>query len=265
MPVEALKVLGMVTMSIDHMGALGLLGDFSLEARYIGRLAFPIFAYLMATGFRFTKNKEKHLFFLGVFALISEVPFDLAHGSLFDMSGQNVMFTFFFATLSIYGIHKIRDEITGIVAVFVVISSGFAVYYLSTDYNIYGFTLVLCFYAFEDAMGLDRCREEIRRFSPKEGDGISWIREKDYCQTATLLAVNMFSTLFLVNMMLTSFDITFLGVTFSLQMFALLAMFPLCAYIFSGQKKVLTGTMAKGFKWFSYSFYPVHLFILSLF
>ncbi len=63
-----LKVIAMVTMLIDHVGLE--LFDNSRPMRIIGRLAMPIFAYLIAEGCRYTKNRLRHfleVFLLGVF------------------------------------------------------------------------------------------------------------------------------------------------------------------------------------------------------
>lgn len=62
--------------------------------RAIGRIAFILFAYLAAEGFAHTGNRKKYLLRLGGFALISELPFDLAFsGKCFDWGSQNVYFT----------------------------------------------------------------------------------------------------------------------------------------------------------------------------
>ncbi|MER1991151.1 MAG: TraX family protein, partial [Aerococcus urinaeequi] len=91
---STLKWIAMVTMIIDHMGAailLPLLNSGQLETfdyslaytaytsfRLIGRIAFPIFCFLLVEGFFYTSNKQKYAIRLGIFALISEIPFNLA-------------------------------------------------------------------------------------------------------------------------------------------------------------------------------------------
>ena len=72
-----LKIIALSTMIIDHMGAVfpHYLG---LEFRVVGRLAFPIFVFLLAEGFRHTSSPRKFLMRLGIFAIISEPFFDLA-------------------------------------------------------------------------------------------------------------------------------------------------------------------------------------------
>ena len=123
---STIKIIAIVAMLIDHIAAVVLTRQMVatgyLEAiesgvyeevmgwltdnlvlyyaydimRMIGRLGFPIFCFLLVEGFQRTKNVKMYLARLGIFALISEVPFDLAlTGSAFDLSYQNVFFTLF--------------------------------------------------------------------------------------------------------------------------------------------------------------------------
>ena len=114
-----LKLIAVVSMLIDHMAYLfigvGMLTP-ALQAgeefsalfllyrvlRAIGRTAFPVFCFLLVEGFLHTKSRRRYAIRLGIFSLISEIPFDLLISGtrLFvDWSSQNVMITLFLGLL----------------------------------------------------------------------------------------------------------------------------------------------------------------------
>jgi hypothetical protein len=111
---STLKWIAVVTMLIDHFAAVFYVGGrlagkppFSYESylllRFIGRLAFPIYGFLLAEGFRHTHSVKRYLLRLFLFGLVSEVPFDLAfRRSWFDPSHQNVFFTLFLGLLAVW-------------------------------------------------------------------------------------------------------------------------------------------------------------------
>lgn len=89
---SALKVIAMISMVIDHI-ALYLLehGTVLYETmRCIGRIAFPVFAFLIAEGFIHTRSRYRYFFTLLGFAVISEIPWYLLNGA---DGTYNVMFT----------------------------------------------------------------------------------------------------------------------------------------------------------------------------
>ena len=89
---SALKVIAMISMVIDHI-ALYLMEHGTLlyeTMRCIGRIAFPVFAFLIAEGFIHTRSRYRYFFTLLGFAVISEIPWYLLNGA----DGiHNVMFT----------------------------------------------------------------------------------------------------------------------------------------------------------------------------
>ena len=88
-----LHVLAMILMLCDHLWATLLPGQEWLTC--IGRIAFPIFAFMIAEGFYQTSNRKKYLKRMFIFALISEIPFNLIMSSgLINPFHQNVLFTF---------------------------------------------------------------------------------------------------------------------------------------------------------------------------
>ena len=130
----ALKTIACITMLVDHIGAscieAGLLlpelerGEVSGGAwdqlslfqldrvlRFTGRLAFPIFCFLLVEGFVHTHDVKKYVRRLFLFALISEVPFDLAFfRTPFDFSAQNVYWTLALGVLAMAGLKRFEKE-----------------------------------------------------------------------------------------------------------------------------------------------------------
>ena len=92
-----LKLLAMVTMLIDHMGFT--LFPYALWMRCVGRLAFPVFCFLIAEGCAHTHDKKRYAARLLVFAVLSEPAFDLMHGVWFTMDYQNVLWTLLLGAL----------------------------------------------------------------------------------------------------------------------------------------------------------------------
>lgn len=98
----ALKMIAIVSMFCDHFGD-AYVGSFSIF-NLIGRIAFPIFAFQISEGFIHTRSIKKYFLRLGIFALISQIPFWLfSHKFLGtnDLS-LNVFFTLFLGLLGIY-------------------------------------------------------------------------------------------------------------------------------------------------------------------
>lgn len=87
-----LKIIALLCMAVDHIGFVFFPG--SLALRVIGRLSFPIFAFMIAQGFKHTRDARKYLVRLAIFAVISEIPFDLVvAGKAYSAQTQNVLFT----------------------------------------------------------------------------------------------------------------------------------------------------------------------------
>jgi len=136
-----LKLIAILTMFIDHTG---MIMDSYTPFRIVGRVAFPIFLFLCAEGCIHTKDIKKYLIRLSVFALISEVPYNmLFHAAytrqlvFFDPNRQNVFFTLALGVLAVYlytELKKFRD----ILALSVVIPCAFFAYILNTDYGAIG-------------------------------------------------------------------------------------------------------------------------------
>ena len=137
---EWLKLIACVTMLIDHIGA-ALLPQY-LWMRYIGRIAFPIYCFLLAEGVHYTKNPKKYGQRLGVGVLLSELPFDLALFGGVTLYHQSVMLTLFIAFLMALTMKQVRPVI---IQVLIVIPFALAAEWLRTDYGGMGIVLVAMF------------------------------------------------------------------------------------------------------------------------
>lgn len=146
-----LKWIAIITMMIDHAGAV-LFNDYSNHPEYIilriiGRIAFPIFAYLIVQGYLHTKNIKKYALRLFAFALISEVPFDLAFkNTIFDFDYQNVFFTLFIGLIALWAFDTFRKK-NAFLAMISVYALGMLAYMLKTDYDIFGVILIFLIYS----------------------------------------------------------------------------------------------------------------------
>ncbi len=141
-----LKIVAITSMLIDHVGAVFF--PQLLWLRLIGRIAFPIFAFLIVEGYVHTKDFNKYMTRLFIFALISEVPFDYAFtGKIFSASHQNVLFTFVLGLIILYFIDNSKSEIIkGLVFLGV-----FSIAYITNvDYSIYGLLMILIYYVHRD-------------------------------------------------------------------------------------------------------------------
>ena len=143
-----LKLIAMVTMIFDHVGD-SLFPEYTWM-RIIGRIAMPIFAFCVAEGFGHTHDKLKYLTRMAIFAVISEVPFDLfGAGKVLDLSHQNIMFTFALAIagLILYEKLTLSGKKSGyIFGYLVLILSCAAALILKTDYTFLGVLLVTIFF-----------------------------------------------------------------------------------------------------------------------
>ena len=121
-----LKVIAMVSMMIDHTASrllhdmaafnepLVSLGDHHMTWNYlmhcVGRLAFPLFAFLLVEGFLHTSNRRKYGRNLLAFALISVIPWIITHGGHWYCFFGNVFFTLFFGLLALCAVSQWETE-----------------------------------------------------------------------------------------------------------------------------------------------------------
>jgi len=116
-----LKVIAMVTMTIDHMAVF--LPYFHehptlyFAMRTIGRVAFIIFAFLLSEGFIHTHDKRIYGRNLAVFAIISQLPYSLIHNHFLFYSHTNVGFTLLLAFLGMLAMEHYKEEKIKLIAI----------------------------------------------------------------------------------------------------------------------------------------------------
>lgn len=221
-------------MLLDHNWAVLL--PFIDTLSVIGRMAFPIFAFLCAEGYRKTSNFKKYALRMLMFALVSEIPFDLmVNGVAFYPFHQNVMFTFLLGLLMMKLMDMAKEKFPGFKG-YLMVSGILLVFYILgiatfADYYGNGILMIFVFYIFKD--------RNIYNY------------------------IAQFICMYYINVVLMGgfyYPVTIAGHYFEVmrQGFALLSM-PLI-WLYNGKK----GYRSKPFQYFCYAFYPLHMIILYL-
>lgn len=154
-----LKVIAICAMLIDHVAAFLLYDNkivlFTLFGRsvglyhimrYVGRIAFPLFAFLVVEGYLHTSNKKKYGIHLLVFALISELPWNLVHTGDWTYSNQNIFFTLLLGYLAVCVFEHFRgkEQVLLLVAILC-----FSIVF-DADYGLGGVCLILFLYVLRE-------------------------------------------------------------------------------------------------------------------
>ncbi len=155
---SALKLIAIITMLIDHTALLlapeiplmtvpfFTVGSQAITLHYvmrkIGRLAFPIFCFLITEGFSHTRNQKRYAFSLLIFAIISEIPFNvMKSGLVFNIETQNIFFTLFLGVLMLYVLENVRSAKAPLLLAIALVAT-----FLKCDYGLFGVLLVLLIY-----------------------------------------------------------------------------------------------------------------------
>ncbi len=219
-----LKLIAICTMLIDHMGYTLFPGVMWL--RCVGRVAFPIFCFLIAEGCVYTHDRKKYALRLLVFALLSEIPYNLMNsGMIWDPYDQNVLWTLLTGALVCWLIDWALKKCTPLS--FVLTGAAMvAAYWLleafRTDYGGWGMLLVAAFY------GVHRA---------PSGAVVKMIAQA-------------FGLAF--------FSLGVMGGYLSIELWSLVSLAPI--WLYNGQRGFSHKAVQYGF----YAFYPVHILILSL-
>lgn len=175
---STMKMIAIVTMFIDHLGAgvvgryLTMLMNSGANATYIGpikcsyeqlvivyqimrftgRIAFPIFCFLLIEGFEHTRNVRKYALRLFGFCVISEIPFDLLfNGQLLETGYQNVFFTLLLGLLTMWAFRSVNQQnwsrsIKVLMDILVLVTGIAAADFLRTDYGGIGIICIMILY-----------------------------------------------------------------------------------------------------------------------
>lgn len=161
----ALKSIALLTMLIDHIGAFVVwrmlfLPQYDRELwsqiywilRKIGRIAFPIFCFLLVEGFLHTRDRKKYMGRLLLFAIISEIPFDLAQtGNWYSSLYQNVYWELVLGLTAIWLIRVMEEKpihhALQVVWKLLILTTGMLIgEVFNLDYGLYGiFSIVLLY------------------------------------------------------------------------------------------------------------------------
>lgn len=163
---STLKTIALVSMFIDHAALVLLYWGFlyhnipiqkgtSIYTAYIiyeimrkiGRIAFPIFCFLLIEGFLHTSNRKKYALRLLLFAFISEIPFDLAAGNqLIYTDSCNVFVTLFIGFVTIWAMDHFQQN--QMLQIPIALLGCLAAFLLQSDYDFRGIILIILLYIF---------------------------------------------------------------------------------------------------------------------
>ena len=230
----ALHILAMALMLMDHLWATLLPAQEWLTCA--GRLAFPIFAFMAVEGYFHTRSFRRYALRMLVFALLSEIPFDLMYGGTwFYPVHQNVIWTLLLGLLGIRAMESVREK--GKTGLYILTCAGVTLlgFALGTagmvDYYGAGVLTVFAFYFFR---------------------GREWWKLLGQILVLYWINVRLLGgQLYPVSIFGTEFEICQQGL-------ALLALVPI--WLYRGRQ----GHHSRAFQYACYAFYPVHMLVLAL-
>ena len=229
-----LHIIAMTLMLMDHLWATLLPAREWLTCA--GRVAFPIFAFMAVEGYFHTRSFKKYILRMLLFAVLSEIPFDLMYGGTwFYPVHQNVLWTFLLGLLGVWLMEQVRKKgktwMYLLVCVLVVPAGLVLGTLCMVDYYGVGVLTVFVFYFLH---------------------GRKW-----WCFLGQLAALYWLNVELLGGLM---YPVQLFGMEFELcqQGLALLALIPI--WLYRGRQ----GYHSKPFQYACYAFYPVHMLILVL-
>lgn len=231
-----LKYIALLSMTIDHLGAIFLpYGEMSYSlARGIGRIAFPVFCFLLVEGFFHTSNRQSYFLRLLLFAFVSEIPFDMAFYQFPQVTAPSILFShqnvFFTLALGFLALCLLERcwwnnffQRTLIIIGFCILAE-----ILHTDYSFVGIMVILLFYGIKKNALINHGR--------------------------SIVSDQVLSISYPVLLLLVAYG----------NLFATLAIPVLLLYNGKKGSPLPNGKSFPGAKYLFYWYYPVHLFIFAL-
>ena len=227
-----LHIIAMTLMLMDHLWATLLPAREWLTCA--GRVAFPIFAFMAVEGYFHTRSFKKYILRMLLFAVLSEIPFDLMYGGTwFYPVHQNVIWTLLMGLLGIHLMETVRKtqktwKYLAVAAIVVIVGMILGTLCM-VDYYGVGILTVFVFYFLH---------------------GRKW-----WCFLGQLAALYWLNVELLGGLM---YPVQLFGMEFELcqQGLALLALIPI--WLYRGRQ----GYHSKPFQYLCYAFYPVHMLLL---
>lgn len=226
----ALRWFALICMLLDHLWGTIIPGNDWMT--YLGRLAFPIFAFQIAEGYLYTHDYSKYWKRIALFAILSEIPFDLMmFGTVFYPFHQNVMITLLLGLVSIHAINQVQTKQVSLWLGCLELVGLFLLGYITfPDYGLLGVLNVVIFYLLRNFPGAK------------------------LAQLAAMIAIHAF------GFQGQCFIIQLLGHTLEIpiQSLAIFSLIPI--WLYNGEK----GCKNKYLQYISYVFYPIHMILLYL-
>lgn len=283
-----IKIIAIVGMLIDHVGATiieRLLYDYNVleplyyAMRIIGRISFPIFCFFIVEGFVHTRCRWKYALRLLVFAIVSEIPFDMAiYKEFFYFKYQNVYFTLLFGLLVIWAIDALVKITPKLIVKILFVSGACIIPTLYVTNEIYA--LISIFY--ENIINIKASAYII--WAVIAVIMLIWLVILGLSKPDKSYKASVILTLVGLGMLVADYfmtDYSSKGIVVIALMY-LMRQWRLASLITSGVYlglanfaefpalfsvpiiKAYNGTRGKGMKYFFYAFYPVHLLILGI-
>lgn len=142
MSIFNLKIIALITMIVDHMRYITPILDNDIT-KIIGRISFVLFAFILTEGIWHTKDRQKYLKRLTLFAVVSQIPFMIFRTAVGNFVMLNILFTFTIPMTGIILIDKYEDKKLKVLIGMICILLGLII---PVDYGVYGITLVLVMY-----------------------------------------------------------------------------------------------------------------------